>query len=181
MADENEELKIESRPPGAKNPLLTALVLLNTLMMGAVAYFQYQSFQSMSQVVTVQDIAREQNRARVPNEEDLLEGEARALEGFNIPLEPPITANLAQGDGPRRFARLNLVLHFKNGSSNDEIRAREPQIRDTIISIINSKRPEDVLLSEGKNYLKEEMRTAINTFLNNAHVLDVYYTEFQVQ
>lgn len=181
MADEeNNEIKLESKPPGAKNPLLTALLLVNTLMMGAVAYFQYQSFLKISTKESVQDIVRSQAKSgEVPHEEDFLEGEAKKVEGFPIPLEP-FTANLAQGDGPRRFVRLNVVLNFSNESSRDEITARTPQIRDTVISILNSKRPEDLLMAEGKNYLKEELKSAINTFLVNGHVLDIYYVGFQV-
>lgn len=100
------------------------------------------------------------------------EGKYLVLEGF--------TANLAQGDGPRRFIRLNLVLKFTPDSNEEEYKNRRHQIRDTIISLLNSKRPEDLLISEGKSFLKEEMRSAINTFLIDGKILDVFYTGFQI-
>ena len=181
MAQDENELKTDTGKAGsAKNPLLTVLVLLNTIMMGAIAYFQYQSFQRLSVQESVSDIARATNaNNQVPNEDDFLPGEARQVEGFTVPLEP-FTANLAQGDGPRRFVRLNLVLNFAKDSKQDEINARQPQIRDTVIRVLNSKRAEDLLLSEGKEFLKQELRTAINTFMTNGSVLDIYYVSFQI-
>ena len=90
------------------------------------------------------------------------------------------TANLAQGDGPRRFVNLNLVLKFSQDSKEEEFKARKPQIRDTIISILNSKRPEDLLKVEGKKYLKEEIKSSINAFLLDGHIMDVFYMGFQI-
>jgi flagellar protein FliL len=182
MAD-NEELKLEERPASGKNPLLTVLLLLNTILMGGVAYFQYQAHLKLSSSQSIQDVVRAHQS--VPNAEDFedLDGEAIAAPtgDLMVPLGDQITANLAQGDGPRRFARVNLVLHFEQGYSGEEVTARMPQIRDTIISTLNTKRPEDILATEGKAYLKEEMRTSINTFLRRAHLKDIYYTEFTVQ
>jgi flagellar FliL protein len=106
-------------------------------------------------------------------------GEAKQEDGILFPLDS-FTANLAQGDGPRRYVRLNAVLKFSKDSNEEEFKVRKPQIRDTIISILNSKRPEDLLKVEGKNYLKEEIKAAINTFLVDGQVIDLYYVGFQI-
>ena len=100
-------------------------------------------------------------------------------DGINFSLDP-FTANLAQGDGPRRYLRLKVVLRFSKTSSEEEFRSRKAQIRDTVITIINAKRPTDVLKLEGKNNLKEELKAAINTYLIDGSVIDIYYTQFQV-
>ncbi|MCY4643365.1 MAG: flagellar basal body-associated FliL family protein [Bacteriovoracales bacterium] len=100
-------------------------------------------------------------------------------EGILLPLDS-FTANLAQGDGPRRFIRFNAVLKFTRDSLEEEFRARKPQIRDSIISILNSKRPNDLLKKEGKDYLKEEIKSSINSFLVDGKVLAVYYVGFQI-
>ena len=109
--------------------------------------------------------------------------EAKVVEKINkenlLPLDP-FTVNLAQGDGPRRFVRLNAVLKMDDKSKSEEFEARKPQIRDTIIGILNSKRPEDLLKREGKTYLKEEIKTAINSYLIDGRVVDIFYIGFQI-
>lgn len=185
MADEDvtEELeKAAARPSSgsSKNPLLTVLLLLNTLMMGAVAYFQYESFQKISNQESIRDVIKASTKDPAQYSEDFEStGEAKQDDGILRPLDP-FTANLAQGDGPRRFIRLTAVLKFSRDSSEAEFDSRKPQIRDTIISTLNSKRPEDLLEVEGKEFLKEELKSAINSFLVDGHVVDIYYVGFQV-
>src|SRR5690606_5077333 len=101
------------------------------------------------------------------SEEKLLQ-----LEGF--------TVNLAQGDGPRRYLRLDAVLKMSDDAKKEEFEARKPQIRDTIISILNTKRADDLLKREGKDYLKEEIKSSINSYLIDGRVEDVYYISFQI-
>ena len=60
---------------------------------------------------------------------------------------------------------------------------REPMIRDAVIRVISSKKPEDVLSSEGKERLKEELIEAINESLEleEGPVVNIYFTEFIIQ
>jgi flagellar FliL protein len=53
-----------------------------------------------------------------------------------------------------------------------------PQIRNTVIDIFNSKKPSDLATGEGREYLKEEMRSAINSFLINGKIKGVFFTNF---
>lgn len=73
-----------------------------------------------------------------------------------------------------------MVLKFSKETKKEEIDARKPQISDTIISMLNSKKPEELLKKEGKEYLKEEVKTSINNFLVDGQVLDVFYVGFQI-
>ena len=186
MADEevteNAEAGGEGSGEGGKssggNPLLTLLVLVNTVMMGAVAWFQYQSHLKEASKPTLQDIVKaEMQKAEEGSEDEA--GEPREEDGILFPLET-FTANLAQGDGPRRFLRLNAVLKFSKTSSEEEFKARKPQIRDAIIRTLNAKRPEELLRVEGKNYLKEEIKAAINAFMVDGHVIDGFYVGVQI-
>ena len=72
------------------------------------------------------------------------------------------------------------IQKFSKESSEEEFKSRKPQIRDTFISILNSKRPEDLLKKEGKVYLKEELKASINTILIDGKLLDIFYVGFQV-
>lgn len=177
MADESVE---EGTSQSQKNPLLTILLVLNVILMGAVAFFQWKAHDKLSKQPSIQDVVTkimEDQKGTAEGEET---GEAVEEDGIPLSLDG-FTANLAQGDGPRRFVRLSVVLKFSKDSSEDEFKARRPQIRDVIITTLNSKRPEDLLKAEGKRFLKEEIKAAINPFLVDSRVIDVYLVNFQVK
>ncbi len=182
-ADNKTTNATENAAPAAtsKNPILTVLVLLNTIMMGAVAYFQYSSHKKLNEGTNFQDIIKsEMQKLQTEAEEGATKtGEAKKDDGILLPLDT-FTANLAQGDGPRRYVRLNAVIKFSKTSNEEEFKNKMPKIRDVIINTLNSKRAEDLLKSEGKTYLKEEIKAAINTFLVEGEVTDVFYVGFQI-
>lgn len=166
---------------GGSSPVVPALLFLNAILMSGVIYFQFTSFQKRANEPSIKDVVKaEMKMVIAESEEDKQVGQAQEEQGILFPLKN-FTANLAQGDGPRRFVRLNAVLKFSSDSKENEFKARQPQIRDKIISILNSKRPEDLLKVEGKDYLKEEIKAAINAFLIDGHVIDVYYVSFQIK
>lgn len=182
MADEegNAEEDTGSAPKKKKfgsESLLLVILIINTLVMVGVAYLQFVAFQADKDRSSVRDVLMADVRDGVLGAGD--GPRPRAVDGFLFSMDG-FTANLAQGDGPRRFVRLKLVLKFSKDSKEEEFNARKPQIRDVIISTLNSKRAEDLLKLEGKNYLKEEIKSAINSFLVDGHVVDIYYIGFQV-
>ena len=169
-----------------KNPLLLIVLLLNTFCMAAIGYFQYQAHKKEQERPSVHDIVqsamgrRGQGQAFGFLDDGSISKKQEGNEdGILLPLNG-FTVNLAQGEGPRRFIRLNTVLKFGLDSDESEFRSRRPQIRDSIISILNSKKPGDLLRKEGKEYLKEEIKASINSFLVNGKVVAVYYVGFQI-
>ncbi len=56
-----------------------------------------------------------------------------------------------------------------------------PRIRDVIILILSSKEARDVLSVEGKEQLREEIKTGVNEVLDKDAVSQVLFTEFLVQ
>ena len=183
MADDEQE-NIDFQEPNkgsssSSNPLLIILLAVNSIMVGAVGYFQYQLHTRESSRPSIQDVVRAELMQEKQQQEAETTGEAKKDDGILFPLEG-FTANLAQGDGPRRYVRLEAVLKFSQDSNEEEFKARKPQIRDSIISILNSKRPADLLKVEGKQYLKEEIKAAINTFLVDGHIIEIYYVGFQI-
>lgn len=174
MADENK--------PGTgseitKNPLIILLMITNILAMSAVAYFQWRFMDLESKRPSLSHLLQEGKQGSEAGDEAktevvLKEEKLLKLENF--------TVNLAQGDGPRRFLRLDAVLKMSDTAKKEEFEARKPQIRDTIISILNTKRAEDLLKREGKDYLKEEIKSSINAYMIDGRVEDVYYISFQI-
>ena len=164
-----------------KNPLVMILMIVNIVAMATVAFFQWRFMEmeskrpDLTQLIKEKDITAdgvdgaesEQKKVEVVKKENLL-----PLDSF--------TVNLAQGEGPRRYVRLDAVLKMSDDAKAPEFEARKPQIRDTIISILNTKRPDDLLKKEGKTYLKEEIKDSINSFLVDGRVEDIYYISFQI-
>lgn len=167
-------------PASGKNPLVALLLVLNMVSMGVIAFFQYRFMQLEASRPDLTTLLKEKDTAANPE----AEGEQKTADVIKkdnlLPLET-FTVNLQQGDGPRRYARMDAVLKMSDDAKAAEFEARKPQIRDTIISVLNTKRPEDLLNKDGKQFLKEEIKAAINAFLVDGKVLDVYYIGFQIQ
>lgn len=200
MAEEKLEKEEAGAAPSGKNPLLVILVLVNTIAVGAIGFFQFQNHKKLTAVTTAADVMKQdlesggehaaaegggqgEKKAEGAHGEKGAKGEAAVegvkADGLLYPLDP-FTANLAAGEGPRRFIRISLVLKFNKETKKEEVDARKPQISDTIISMLNSKKPEELLKKEGKEYLKEELKTSINNFLVDGQVTDIYYVAFQI-
>lgn len=160
-----------------KNYLVTILLLINAVVLGTVGYLQYmsskkqQGTQTINQLVQKDMMGEAEGTATDPNLNE---------EGTLLQLNP-FTANLAQGDGPRRYVRTTLVLKFDKNAKEVEFNSRKPQIRDIILGLLNTKRPEQLLKTEGKSFLKEEIKSHINTILVDGKVLDIFYISFQIQ
>ncbi len=175
-----ENIKPATDAPSAKNPLLTLLMVINIIAMGTVAYFQYRFMDLEAKRPDLTQLLKEQ---KSPESASEATGEQKVVEIVKkenlLPLDS-FTVNLAQGEGPRRYVRLDAVLKMSEGAKAAEFEARKPQIRDTIISILNTKRAEDLLKKEGKSFLKEEIKASINAFLVDGSVEDIYYISFQI-
>lgn len=198
LAEENKTADQEgSSAPSGKNPLLVVLVLVNTLAVCAIGFFQFQNHKKLNSVTTAADVMQQQLAEGEHAGGGAAEGGAAEgggehgapaaggaakevkTDGLMYPIDP-FTANLAQGDGPKRYIRISLVLKFTKDTKKEEVDARKPQISDAIISMLNAKKPEELLKREGKEYLKEEIKTAINNFLIDGHLEDIYYVGFQI-
>jgi len=181
MAEEEgqEVAAAKTKAKSEKNPLVAVLLILNMAATGTIAFFQYQ-FMEMEK--NRPDLVKILNESGI-NVDPEIADEAQATEEVSketlVDLST-FTVNLAQGDGPRRYVRLNAVLKLSKDSPVSEVEARKPQIRDTVIGILNSKRPEDILKRDGKLYLKQEIKSAINSFLIDGKVVDIFYIGFQI-
>lgn len=97
-----------------------------------------------------------------------------------IPLEQ-FTVNLATPGGTaQKFVRVNVALELPTEDVEKEVQSKMPQVRNAIIDLFNSKRPNDLVSAEQREYLKEEIRNALNSFMNSGKVKSVYFTNFAV-
>jgi flagellar protein FliL len=163
----------------AKNPLVTVLLLVNVVAMGAIGFMQYRFMQLEAQRPDLRALLKNENTISSQEAEGESKKTVLIKKDNLLPLEA-MTVNLSSGDGPRRHAMIEAVLKLSDDAKSAEFEARKPQIRDTIISIINTKRPEDLLKKEGKQFLKEEIKASINSFLVDGAVEDIFYISFTV-
>lgn len=180
MAEDNKPGQVTSSSSSSKNPLLTLLMVVNIVAMGTVAYFQWRFMEMESKRPDLTQLLKEQNASAISDEASGEQKTEEIVKKENLLPLDSFTVNLAQGEGPRRYVRLDAVLKMSDDAKAPEFEARKPQIRDTVISILNTKRAEDLLKKEGKSYLKEEIKASINSFLVDGRVEDIYYISFQI-
>ena len=65
--------------------------------------------------------------------------------------------------------------------AEEEVTRRVPQMRDTILMILPTKRYADISTTEGKTALREELTGALNGLLPGAKIARIYFKEFVIQ
>jgi flagellar FliL protein len=98
-------------------------------------------------------------------------GKMVTLEQFTVNLTTP-------GSTTPKYVRVNISLEVPGDDVETELNQRMPQVRNAIIDLFNSKRPSDVVSEEGRQYLKEEIRSALNGFMVSGKVKGVFFTNF---
>ena len=98
-------------------------------------------------------------------------GKMVTLDQFTVNLSTP-------GSSSAKFVRVNVSLEVPNDDSENEVTAKMPQIRNVIIDLFNSKRAADLATADGRDYLKEEIKNAMNGFLIHGKVRGVFFTNF---
>ncbi|VAX22317.1 hypothetical protein MNBD_NITROSPINAE04-1280 [hydrothermal vent metagenome] len=92
---------------------------------------------------------------------------------------PSFIVNLGGGSG--RYLKVTVVLKLSAEDVATEIKNREPQIKDAVITVLSSKTPEEILSVQGKYELKGEIMKRINVFLATGVVKELFFVEFVVQ
>jgi flagellar FliL protein len=100
-------------------------------------------------------------------------GKMVTLEQFTVNLSTP-------GTSASKFVRVNVSLEVANDDTESEVNAKIPQIRNVIIDLFNSKRVSDLATAEGRDYLREEIKNALNGFLVHGKVKGVFFTNFML-
>ena len=88
--------------------------------------------------------------------------------------------NLADQNS-KRYLRVTMDLELTNELATEEIQRRLPQVRDSILMILPSKRFQEITTTEGKIDLRDEIMTKLNSVLPSQSITNLYFTEFVVQ
>lgn len=85
------------------------------------------------------------------------------------------------GEEATHYVKASLTLEMDKEAAIQEVGKRMPQIRDAILLLISNKTFSELQDSQGKNQVKAEMKTKINSFLKTGSVNNIYLTDFVVQ
>ena len=88
--------------------------------------------------------------------------------------------NLVDPHG-KKYLKVKMDLELDSDLLRGEIDRRLPQFKDTILTLLSSKRFEDINTLEGKLQLRAEIISMLNQFLKSGMISNLYFVEFIVQ
>ncbi|MFK8137634.1 MAG: flagellar basal body-associated protein FliL [Bdellovibrionales bacterium] len=156
---------------GQKSTPYIILVIVNMLVIIGFAVMVYMDKKAEESKPGMDDV--------VAGEQQAMEAEALSEEEFIgklVPLET-FLVNLA-GTRGGKLMKINMSLEVGNDEVQGEIEKRKPQIRDIILILLSSKTYDQVSTREGKDFLRDEIKNTVNSFLTKGKVKRVLFTEF---
>ncbi len=195
MADSKEAAAAPSSAPsgeGGSNKMMMGVLGLNVVVMIAVAAVLFMGQKKQAQQQTLDQVA--QGAAADGGHGAAAAGdhgggggggdhgggaEAAATPETRFFAVGDFTANLA-GPASTHYVKLAVNFEISKEADEEEMKQRKPQFRDKILSLLNSKKPSDLQAIEGRNYLKEEIKTVVNTVVSKGKVEGVYFSAFVV-
>jgi flagellar FliL protein len=148
--------------------LLIGFLMVLMLGMGGGLFMMWNKLSAIN-------IQANANASGQPGQEEILEhplGTIFSLETFIV--------NLADKGG-NRYLRVTMDLELGIPDLESEIKKRLPQVRDSILMILPSKRFADISSIEGKIALRDQILETLNGFLVQGEVTKIYFKEFVVQ
>lgn len=108
-----------------------------------------------------------------------ISGKGARGQGYIYSMEP-FLVNLAVPDQVR-YLKVKIALESTESKPDEEYQQRLSQLRDSILTVLSTKRYQDIFDSEGKKKLKEEIISKLNALVSHFKVKAIYFTEFVVQ
>ena len=176
--------------------ILTIVNLLVSVGVGAVLFISHKKDKAASSVADIDPNAEPAGHGEEPAaaEHGGGHGDAHGGGGDGGKEEPKknkgdvrmvnldqFTVNLSTpGGSQQKFVRVNISIEVASEDSETEIQGKMPQVRNSIIDLFNGKRPTDLQSAEQRDFLKEEIKNALNSFMSSGKVKGVYFTNFAV-
>lgn len=80
-----------------------------------------------------------------------------------------------------RFLRLSITIEYHGGEAQkEELKRREPQLKDIVITSVSSKSRLELLTEKGKERLRKELTNRFNEVLDRP-VKSLFFTDFLVE
>jgi len=99
------------------------------------------------------------------------------------PLYPiaPITVNLKNSADKDVYLKISLSLELSNKLLANELDAKNAVIRDNIILLLSAKSIDDISSEVAKVKLCEEIKTKLNSLLDDGYIKNVYIISFIIE
>lgn len=171
MADKKAEKNEDQKKGGRKKLIILIASALILLLAGGGAGYYFLIHKPKQEELK----RKEESKAgallkTVPEEADI--GPMVEITEFIV--------NIIGADAPH-YVKASLSLELDRTETVDEVNRRMPQIRDAILLLISNKTFEELQDIQGKNQVKAELKSKINSFLRTGKVNNVYLTDFVVQ
>jgi flagellar FliL protein len=85
------------------------------------------------------------------------------------------------GDQGFRFVKTEITLGVSPAKVKDILKDQNPKLRDAVIAVLSSKKLEELDSPEDREFIKDELRFALNDFLPSGEILHIYIVSFIVQ
>ena len=169
--------------PAGKPIVLYALVIINMLVVAGVGFMLKMSRQkdvdnAKSVDKVAQGIVEDAKGGAEGGKEGAPAAEEEDFVGKMIPMET-FLVNPA-GNRGNKLLKVNMEFEVEGDKIAEEIDKRKPQIRDIVIILLSSKTYAQLSSPEGKEFLRDEIRDTVNSFLVKGKIKHVHFTEFIV-
>ena len=173
MAEKKPEKAEEPKNKGGKKKLIIiAAAVLVSLLAGGAGYYFLMYKPKQEALIQKQQEESKATALIKPVVEDMKIGPMVEIKEFVV--------NIIGTDTPH-YVKAALSLELDRDGTVDEVYKRMPQIRDTILLIIGNKTFEELQDIQGKNQVKAELKSKINSFLKTGKINNIYLTDFVVQ
>ncbi len=159
--EEKEEQQEEGKKGGKKKFILFGLVgILVLAIAGGVAFFFLGK--------------KGEKKGKEKKKE-----EVKVEKRFFVTLDP-LVVNLLDPSG-KRYIQIQIALQVKSPKDKEEIENNLPIIRDTMIDVLSSKTPDDVLEPDSKEKIKKELLEKLNEALGADIIENIYIIQYLVE
>lgn len=148
--------------------LLIGVMMLLLLGLGGGLFMMWNKLSALN----AQSMANASVQGGSTSNQDHPVGPIFSLETFIV--------NLADKGG-NRYLRVTMDLELGNPEMESEVSQRLPQVRDSILMILPTKRFEDISTAQGKTALRDEIMETMNAYLLKGKITNIYFKEFVVQ
>jgi flagellar FliL protein len=161
------------------------VLILNVVIVIAVAVLVWMGNAKRSSTVTLADIAEDKAKAGADAHGAAAGGEGGgAAKGGTEPtitfIKEAFTVNITGPQGTK-YAKVDVEIEVEDDFVKNEIEKLRPRIRDFILVVLSSKTPEQIESVDGRDFLREEIRNKVNGYLTRGRIKNVYFTQFIVQ
>jgi len=183
MAEE-KEAKAEEGSGKKKSPIKLIIILVVVLILliggGLGAYFMFfKSKGNAHEGAATEEKAQEKDKKGGNDKKDKKEKKS-GKEASIVYSMGAIIVNLAD-QGVQRYLKVQVAVELDNPKLEEEIKKREPQIKDIVISVLSSKTVSDINTPQGKIALKQEIIKRANMVLTEGEITELFFSEFIIQ